>query len=107
MTLAMGRHTFVVRHAGFREARRIIELPQDTGLIVDLTQASGTLSLISVPPGLTVIVDGQEQPRKTPVSLTLPVGQHQIRVTDGNRKQDFSVDVRDGALVSRTIELTQ
>ncbi len=107
MTLAMGRHTFVVRHAGFREARRIIELPQDTGLIVDLTQASGTLSLISIPPGLTVIVDGQEQPRKTPVSLTLPVGQHQIRVTDGSRKQDFSVDVRDGALVSRTIELTQ
>ena len=107
MTLATGRHTFVVRHAGFRDAHRIIELPQDTGLIVDLTRASGTLSLISVPPGLTVIVDGQEQSRKTPVSLTLPVGQHQIRVTDGSRKQDFSVDVRDGALVSRTIELTQ
>jgi serine/threonine protein kinase len=107
MTLPMGRHTFVVRHEGYREARRIIELPQDTGLIIDLARASGTLSLISIPPGLTVIVDGQEQPRKTPTSLTLPVGLHQIRVTDGNRKQEFSVDVKDGALVSRTIELTQ
>ncbi len=107
MTLTAGRHAFVVKKDGFRDARRIIEIPQDTGLIVDLLQASGTLSLISFPPGLAVIIDGQMQPKKTPVSLTLPVGKHEVRVTDGNRKQDFSVDVRDGVLLSRTVEMNQ
>jgi hypothetical protein len=107
VTLKEGRHTFVVRHAGYREERRIIETPEDTGLIVDLKRATGTLTLLSEPAGLTVQVDGQEQSKKTPVSLILTVGQHQIRVTDGTRKQDFAVDVRDGVLVSRTVEFAQ
>jgi serine/threonine protein kinase len=104
LTLPEGRHTFVVRHPGFRDERRIIDIPQDTGLIIDLQRPTGTLSLISQPAGLTVLVDGRLQSQKTPVSLTLPVGQHQIRVTDGTRSQDFSVDVRDGVLVARTVE---
>jgi serine/threonine protein kinase len=105
VTLAEGRHTFLVRHTGFREEHRIIEIPRDPGLIIDLQKATGTLSLISQPPGLMVLVDGQIQPQRTPVMLTLPVGQHQIRVTDGKHNQDFAVDVRDGVLVSRTVEM--
>ncbi len=104
--LEEGRHTFVVRHEGFRDEHRIIEIPRDTGLIVDLQRATGTLSLISQPAGLTVLVDGKLQAQKTPVSLTLPVGPHQIRVTDGTHNSDFSVEVRDGVLLSRTVELT-
>jgi serine/threonine protein kinase len=104
--LEEGRHTFVVRHAGFRDEHRIIEIPRDTGLIVDLQRATGTLSLISQPSGLTVLVDGKLQSQKTPVNLTLPVGPHQIRVTDGTHNSDFSVEVRDGVLLARTVELT-
>jgi serine/threonine protein kinase len=105
MTLSMGRHTFVAHLAGYREAQRIIDIPRDTGLIVDLTRATGTLSLISVPPGLTVFVDGQEQSQKTPVHLTLNVGQHKIQVANGAAKQEFSVDVHDGSLITRTVAL--
>ncbi len=103
--LAEGRHTFVVRHEGFRDENRIIQVPQDTGLIVDLQKATGTLSLISKPAGLMVMVDGQMQRQRTPVSLTLAVGTHQIRVTDGTHTEDFSVEVHDGVLLARTVEL--
>ena len=106
ITLPMGRHTFLARHAGYRDAHRIIDIPQDTGLIVDLSRASGILSLISEPPGATVWVDGQEQPGKTPSSLNLPAGTHRIQVMSGTRKQEFTIEVRDGAIISRTVEFT-
>ena len=106
ITLPMGRHTFVARHAGYRDANRIIDIPQDTGLIVDLARASGILSLISQPPGATVWVDGQEQGRKTPSSLNLPAGTHHIQVMSGTRKQEFTIEVHDGSIISRTVEFT-
>lgn len=106
LTLAMGRHTFLVRHAGYRDAHRIIDIPQDTGLIVSLVRASGILSLISQPPGATVWVDGQEQPVKTPASLNLPAGAHRIQVVSGERKQEFTIEVHDGSIISRTVEFT-
>jgi len=103
VTLPMGRHTFVVRHNGYREANRIIDIPQDTGLIIDLTRPSGVLSLISQPPGATVWVDGQEQPKKTPSSLNLPAGEHRIQVMSGTQTQEFTIVVRDGSIMSRTV----
>jgi hypothetical protein len=107
ITLPVGRHTFVVSHAGYRDAQRIIEVPRDTGEIVDLVKTSGTLSVITNPPGLAVIVDGQEQRQKTPANITLPVGQHRVQVIKGNDKQEFSVDIADGLLSSKFIDWTQ
>ena len=105
MALANGRHTFVAHKAGYREAHRIIEIPRDSGLIVDLIRATGMLSLTSLPAGCSIVVDGQEQPQKTPASLTLGVGQHRIQVLQGARKEEFMIDIRDGAIVNRAVEL--
>jgi serine/threonine protein kinase len=107
VTLPSGRHTFAVRHAGYRDAFRIIEMPRDTGLIVDLARLTGTLSVISNPPGLTVLIDGQEQAKKTPASLTLPVGRHSLEVIKGNDKKDFEVNIQDGLISSKFIEWAQ
>ncbi len=107
LTLSTGRHTFLVRHAGYQDAQKIIDIPRDTGLIVDLVRLTGTLSLITNPPGLTVVIDGQEQARKTPASLTLPAGEHRVQVIKGSDKQEFVVDIRDGLLSSKFIEWTQ
>jgi hypothetical protein len=96
-----------VRHAGYRDAFRIIEMPRDTGLIVDLARLTGTLSVISNPPGLTVLIDGQEQAKKTPASLTLPVGRHSLEVIKGNDKKDFEVNIQDGLISSKFIEWAQ
>ena len=107
MVLSTGRHTFVARHTGYRDAHRIIEIPRDTGLIVDLARATGMLTLISDPPGMSIVIDGQEQPQKTPARLVLAEGQHQVQVGHNGRTKQFTVDIRDGALVERTIELSQ
>jgi len=102
--LAFGRHTFVVRHEGYREAQKIIEIPRDTGLIVDLQRMSGTLSVVSNPSGLSIVIDGREQARKTPGSFPLPVGEHHVQVIKGNDKQEFTVFIGDGQLSSKFIE---
>ena len=47
LTLPAGRHVFVLRHAGYRETQKIISIPNDTGLIVDLVPMTGTLNLIT------------------------------------------------------------
>ena len=103
LTLPAGRHTFVLRHAGYRETQKIITIPNDTGLIVDLVPLSGTLNLITNPAGLTVLIDGREHPQKTPVSLTLPVGPHKVQVVRGSESQELQVDLSDGQFVSKTI----
>jgi serine/threonine protein kinase len=105
VTLPAGRHTFVAHKAGYRDQRRIIDIPSDAGLIVDLVRATGMLSLTSQPPGCSIVVDGQEQREKTPASLTLGVGQHRIQVTQGTRKMEFTIDVGDGAILNRAVEL--
>ena len=106
-SLSAGRHTFVVTHAGYRDAHRIIEVPRDAGLIVDLAKLMGSLSLITNPPGLTVIVDGAVQAQKTPANLSLAIGTHRVQVMKGTEKQEFTVDIRDGLLSSKFIEWTQ
>ena len=106
VTLSAGRHTFVVRRAGYREARKIIEIPRETGLIVDLTRATGMLTLTSQPAGCAIAIDGQEQTQKTPATLMLAAGIHRIQVRHGDFKQEFTVDVRDGAILTRTVELS-
>jgi serine/threonine protein kinase len=107
ISLGAGRHTFVVTHAGYRDAHRIIDVPRDAGLIVDLAKLMGSLSLITNPPGLTVIVDGAVQAQKTPANLSLGVGTHRVQVMKGTEKQEFTVDIRDGLLSSKFIEWTQ
>ena len=107
MTLPAGRHTFEASHSGYRETRKIIEIPRDTGLILDLARATGTLSIVSNPPGLTLVIDGREQPRKTPASITLPVGQHRVEIIKGNDKQEFTADISDGTLSSKFIDWSQ
>jgi serine/threonine protein kinase len=107
VSLSAGRHTFVVQRAGYRDQHRIIEIPRDAGLIVDLAKQMGSLSLITNPPGLTVLIDGKEQAQKTPANLSLSVGAHHVQVMKGTEKQEFTVDIRDGALSSKVIEWTQ
>jgi serine/threonine protein kinase len=107
ITLTPGRHTFVAQHAGYRDQHRIIEVPRDAGVIVDLPKQVGSLSLITNPPGLTVIVDGKEQPQKTPANLSLSVGPHHVQVMKGADKQEFTVEIRDGLLSSKFLEWTQ
>ena len=104
ISLALGRHTLTIRHQGYREAQRVFSLPSEPGLIVNLEAASGTLALMTNPAGLTVLIDGREQARKTPANFPLPVGEHHVQVNRGNEKQEFSVDIRDGVISQKNVD---
>ena len=67
----------------------------------------GTLSLMTTPAGLTVIIDGQEQARKTPADFSLPVGEHRVQVLRGTEKQEFTALIRDNVVSQKSIEWAQ
>jgi hypothetical protein len=104
LNLPFGRHTLTLRHPGYRETQRVFTLPNDPGLIVSLEATAGTLSLVTNPAGLAIVVDGQEQARKTPASLPLPVGQHTVQVLKSSEKQEFVIEIRDGVLSQKSID---
>ncbi len=104
LNLPMGRHTLVVTSNGYRAAQRVFNLPSEPGLIVNLDAAMGTLSLVTKPAGLTVIIDGQEQARKTPADFSLSVGDHRVQVLRGAEKQEFTAQIRDNVVSQKSIE---
>ncbi len=93
--------------AGFRDAQRIIEIPRDTGTIVNLEKMSGLLAISTNPAGLTIVIDGQEQPRKSPATFVLPPGPHAIEIVKGAERHPLSVEIHDGSTVERNVDLSQ
>nr|MDP9113046.1 PEGA domain-containing protein [Acidobacteriota bacterium] len=104
LNLALGRHTLLLKNPGYRDTQRVFTLPSDPGLIVNLEAAAGTLSLVTNPAGLTVIIDGQEQSRKTPANFSLPVGEHRVQVLRGAEKQEFTAQIRDNVVSQKNID---
>ena len=104
ITLARGRHTFTVSSNGYREEHRIIEIPQDPGLIVNLEKASGMLSVTSTPSGLAVAIDGQVQTRRTPAIFSLSPGQHRVELERGSERRVSVVEIHDGATFSLSVD---
>ncbi len=102
--LSAGRHTLLVRSAGYRDASRIIEIPRDPGLIINLERMVGTLSLTTTPTGLTVFIDGQEQARKTPATFTLAPGPHRVEVLKGTERHAIAVEIHDGSTIERSVD---
>jgi serine/threonine protein kinase len=105
MTLSSGRHTFVVQSAGYRDAYRIIDIPHDTGTIVNLERMSGILTVSTNPSGLTIVIDGQEQPRKSPATFSLLPGPHTVEIVKGQDRHPLSVEIHDGSTIERHVDL--
>ncbi len=97
LPLPAGRHTLLAEMSGHRPSRKIFQTPQDSEIFTQLDAAGGTLLVTSTPPGGSIFVDGKEQPKRTPASVSVPIGRHQIVVLlEGRRAQD-NVDIQDGA----------
>ncbi len=104
LTLPAGRHSVALRADGYRMALRTFNVPQDSGLIVNLEKAEGTLVLASDPPGLTVILDGREQARRTTATFVLPAGPHKVELLNGQERREMSVEIRDGVTTAQTVK---
>jgi hypothetical protein len=66
----------------------------------------GELTLETIPPRAAIEVNGAKYSDRTPVKLVLPVGEYEIRVSIEGREEVVKVAVKDGATLSRKIDLT-
>ena len=95
LSLANGRHTLTAQANGYTVARRIFTVPESSSLYVPLAKSEGVLLVTSTPNGATVIVDGKNYGR-TPATLHLSAGVHQLVIASGSTRHEESVVVEAG-----------
>ena len=95
LSLSNGRHTLTAQANGYVIARRIFNVPQDSTVYIPLTKSEGVLLVTSEPGGSTVIVDGKNYGR-TPVTLHLSPGVHELVVASGATRHEEAVVVEPG-----------
>jgi serine/threonine protein kinase len=95
LSLANGRHTLTAEANGYAVARRIFTVPAQPTLDVQLTKSEGVLLVTSAPAGSSVVVDGKNYGR-TPVTLHLAPGVHQLVVASGPTRHEEAVVVEPG-----------
>jgi serine/threonine protein kinase len=104
LPLSPGRHALTVQLAGYRPYPRVFNVPQESDIFLQLTKASGTLSITSEPPGATIELDGALQTKRTPAVFTLAPGAYRIKVARSGASIDFDVQLRDGEFVNKRVD---
>jgi hypothetical protein len=108
LQMSPGRHTLTVTLAGYRKENRIFEVArQPLETFINLTQLIGTLRVETVPPGASIILNGQLRPEKTPATLLLPPGKYRLEVSLDGRRAEQDIEVRDGSLMRADFSLGQ
>jgi len=74
---------------------------------VTMRALTGTLMLVSVPPGATITVNGRRMGDPTPASLGLPAGSYQVTVEKDGRQASDTIEVKEGLTTYRRIVLVQ
>jgi hypothetical protein len=95
--LPPGRHTLTMTAPSYGIARRIIQVPDQRDVFVPLAQNIGIVQMDSIPSGSTVYVDGRMM-GQTPTTLKLRAGAHQIRLTNGSRSHQETIEVNADSL---------
>jgi serine/threonine-protein kinase len=103
LQLTQGRHTLAAVKPGYKRTLRILEVPRDQDVIVQLESTTGTLFVRSDPAGAQITVDGQQRPERTPAMLTLPVGNHVIEIIQNGQRQQRSLTIREGSITNVTV----
>jgi eukaryotic-like serine/threonine-protein kinase len=101
LALSAGRHTFTVALAGYSEAKRIIQVPEDSAASIELTPEVGTVQVASVPSGSAIYIDGRLL-GQTPATLRLKSGAHQIRLVIGSKYHEETINVNAHSVQSFT-----
>lgn len=104
--LAGGRHTLAATLAGYRRELRIFEVAgQAKELFVNLSVTTGSVLVVSDPPGASILVNGQPRKETTPATLVLPVGRYNLEVVKNGKRSDQDFDLKEGAAVKISFSL--
>jgi hypothetical protein len=103
LQLPPGRHAMNAQLTGFRSYPRVFNVPQDGDIFLQLSKASGTLSVTSEPPGATIEINNEMQSKHTPALFTLPPGKYHVRVARSGAFLDFDAEIHDQAVVVKNV----
>lgn len=103
LSAPVGRHALSTELAGYRPYPRILIVTEDSDVYLQLTKASGTLSLTSVPPGAAIQINGETKSQKTPAVFVLQPGEYKVRVVREGTPLEFQVQVKDGEFQTRNV----
>jgi serine/threonine protein kinase len=103
LQLPPGRHAMNAQLAEFRSYPRVFNVPQDGDIFLQLSKASGTLSVTSDPPGATIEINNEMQPKHTPALFTLAPGKYHVRVARSGAFLDFDAEIHDQAVVVKNV----
>ncbi len=104
LPLSGGRHALTVQLAGYRPYPRVFNVPQDGDLFLQLSKASGTLSITSDPPGATIEVDGTVQGKRTPAVFNLTPGTYHVKVARSGAFIDFDVQAPRRRVLNKRVD---
>jgi predicted Ser/Thr protein kinase len=102
--LSSGPHNVVVSKDGYSDVQRSITVEggRTATLSASLSVSSGELNIVTKPPGLEVLIDGQSVGR-SPVRQTLTVGQHTYTIRCPEGPYERTYEMKDGALGTKTV----
>jgi serine/threonine protein kinase len=103
LPVATGRHSLSVQLAGYRSFPRVINVPQDGDIFLQLTKAAATLSVTSNPPGASIEINGETQAKRAPALFNLAPGNYHVKVARGSAFLDFDVQLKDGEFVTKNV----
>ena len=103
LQLPAGRHAMNAQLTGFRSYPRVFNVPQDGDIFLQLSKASGTLSITSTPPGATIEINNEMQSKHTPALFNLPPGTYHVRVARSGAFLDFDAEIHDQAVVVKNV----
>jgi serine/threonine protein kinase len=104
LSLNAGRHALTVQLAGYRPYPRVFNVPQENDIFLQLTKASGTLSITSAPPGATIELNGAVQSNRTPAIFNLTPGSYHFKVMRSGASLEFDVQLRDGDVLTKHVD---
>jgi hypothetical protein len=107
--LSPGNHSIVVVKEGFAVVQRniVIDPGSPSTLSVDLSAPSGEINIVTTPPGIDVLIDGQPA-GKTPLQKAAKVGKHTYTLqAPGMDPYISTFEIRsDGSVVTKRIDLS-
>ena len=101
ITLDYGRHSLTFFLEKYRSTTRLVNVPQESSINVQLQRAEGTIMIRSNPPGATILVNGAARSERTPASLTLAAGKYKVTLKrEGVQDYEEEIEVKDQVITN-------
>jgi serine/threonine-protein kinase len=105
LLLREGRRTLTASAPAHRTASRSVQVPDELEVNFELEPLAGTLTVVSNPPGASILINGRLRPEKTPAKISLPAGTYKITVQlEGRPPLEDTVQVRDQVITTFKVD---